>query len=162
MSVQGVATAPVISTASAEAAIAAYRQAMAAAIADGQAKAQYLAEKSGATLGQVQSIGEGGGYIECPEGVEYEGAQPDFGSGGPVFEAGAVAPAARGSGSDRPQSRQTQHHHKRALRQEVRRGIVHPLHAGRAGLPAGLSHLGPEVGRALDARRSGRPRPPGA
>ena len=74
------ATAPVTSTASAEAATAAYRQAMAAAITDGQAKAQFLAEKAGATLGQVQSIGEGGGYIQCPEGVEYEGAQPDFGS----------------------------------------------------------------------------------
>lgn len=113
VSVQGVATAPVISTASAEAATAAYRQGMAAAIADGQAKAQYLAEKSGATLGQVQSIGEGGGYIQCPEGVEYEGAQPDFGSGGPVFEAGAVAPAARSGAPTVHKVAKTQHHHKR-------------------------------------------------
>ena len=96
VSVEGVAKAPVATAASSEAAIAAYRQAMAAAIADGQAKAQFLAEKAGATLGQVQSIAEGGGYIQCPEGVEYEGAQPDFGSNrGPVFAA-AGAPAAKG------------------------------------------------------------------
>ncbi len=95
VSVEGVANAPVASSASSETAIAAYRQAMAAAITDGQAKAQFLAEKTGATLGQVQSIGEGGGYIECPTGVEYEGAQPDFGSDrGPVF-AGTAAPVAR-------------------------------------------------------------------
>jgi hypothetical protein len=94
VSVEGVASAPVGSSASSEAAIAAYRQAMAAAIADGQAKAQFLAEKASATLGQVQSIGEGGGYIGCPTGVEYEGSQPDFGSNrGPVF-ADAAAPAA--------------------------------------------------------------------
>jgi hypothetical protein len=114
VSVQGVATAPVISTASAEMATAAYRQAMAAAIADGQAKAQFLAEKAGATVGQVQSIGEGGGYIQCPEGVEYEGTQPDFGSGGPVFEAaGAVAPAARSGAAPTVHKVKTQHHRKR-------------------------------------------------
>jgi len=114
VSVQGVATAPVSSTASAETAIAAYRQAMAAAIADGQAKAQYLAEKAGATVGQVQSIGEGGGYIQCPEGVEYEGAQPDFGSGGPVLEAGALAPAARSGAAPTVHKTpaKTKHHRK--------------------------------------------------
>jgi Protein of unknown function (DUF541) len=96
VSVEGVATEPVGASASAESAIAAYRQAMAAAIADGQAKAQFLAEKAGATLGQVQSISEGGGDIGCGNGVEYEGAQPDFGSNrGPVFAATA-APAAKG------------------------------------------------------------------
>ena len=96
VSVEGVAKAPVEPAASSETAIAAYRQAMAAAIADGKAKAQLLAEKAGATLGQVQSIGEGGGWVQCPEGVEYEGAQPDFGSNrGPVFAA-AGAPAAKG------------------------------------------------------------------
>jgi hypothetical protein len=93
VSVQGVASAPVDPAASAATATAAYRQAMAAAIADGQSKAQFLAEKTSATLGAVQSIGEGGGYIQCPEGQEYQGAQPDFGYGSPVF-AGAVAPAA--------------------------------------------------------------------
>jgi Protein of unknown function (DUF541) len=95
VSVEGVANAPVDSVASSEAAIAAYRQAMAAAITDGQAKAQFLAEKAGATLAQVQSIAEGGGYVGCPAGVEYEGAQPDFGSArGEVFA--AAAPAASG------------------------------------------------------------------
>jgi uncharacterized protein YggE len=93
VSAQGVATEPIATAASAEAATAVYRQAMAAAIGDGHAKAQFLAEKASAMVGQVQSIGEGGGYIQCPEGVEYEGAQPDFGSAGAVF-AGAVAPAA--------------------------------------------------------------------
>lgn len=95
VSVQGVASAPVDPAASAAIATAAYRQAMAAAIADGQSKAQFLAEKTSATLGAVQSIGEGGGDIQCPEGVEYQGAQPDFGSnsGVRVF---AAAPMAAG------------------------------------------------------------------
>ncbi len=94
VSVQGVATAPVEVSASATAATAVYRQAMAGAIADGQTKAQYLAEKAGATLGPVQSVAEGGGYISCPENVEYQGAQPDFGSAsGPTFGAAAAAPA---------------------------------------------------------------------
>lgn len=98
VSVEGVATAPIVPAASSEAAIAAYRQAMAAAIADGKAKAQFLAEKAGATVGQAQSIGEGGGYVQCPEGVEYEGAQPDFGYGrGPVFAAAPAAKARRGA-----------------------------------------------------------------
>ena len=94
VSVQGVASEPLNSAASAEAATAVYRQAMAAAIGDGQAKAQFLAEKTGATLGQVQSIGEGGGYIQCPEGVEYQGSQPDFGSGASVIAGAVSAPVA--------------------------------------------------------------------
>ncbi len=122
MSVQGVANAPVASTASSEAAIAAYRQAMAAAITDGQAKAQFLAEKAGATLGQVQSIAEGGGYIECPGGVEYEGAQPDFGSArGEVFAAHS-----RARGERPPRRRQStkptaqaKHHKRRSARKSA-------------------------------------------
>jgi hypothetical protein len=120
VSVEGVATAPVDSAASAETAIAAYRQAMATAIADGRAKAQFLAEKTGATLGQVQSIGEGGGYIGCPVGVEYAGAQPDFGSNrGPVFA--AAAPAAKGTATPtvhkvKPPAR---HHKRRSARKSV-------------------------------------------
>src|SRR5580704_2541868 len=62
VSVQGVASEPLASTSSAETATTVYRQAMAAAILDGQAKAQFLAEKAGTTLGQAQNIGEGGGY----------------------------------------------------------------------------------------------------
>jgi hypothetical protein len=101
--VQGVATAPIASEATAEAANAAYRQAMAAAVADGQGKAQFLAEKAGATLGPVQSVGEGGGYVQCPGEEEYTGVQPDFGSvsSGDVYApraslaAGAVTQRAR-------------------------------------------------------------------
>lgn len=95
VSVEGVAGVPVASEASAEVADAAYRQAMAAAIADGQGKAQFLAEKSGATLGAVQSVAEGGGYIQCPGELEYQGAQPDFGQGAPVVSAGSAVAAPR-------------------------------------------------------------------
>jgi hypothetical protein len=79
VSVQGVATAPLASEAPGATATAVYRQAMAAAVADGQSKAQFLAEKAGATLGPVQTLAEGGGSIECPGDVEYTGGQPDFG-----------------------------------------------------------------------------------
>ena len=79
VSVQGVASEPLASEASAATATSVYRQAMAAAIGDGQSKAQFLAEKAAATLGSVQSLAEGGGYIECPSEVEYTGGQPDFG-----------------------------------------------------------------------------------
>jgi hypothetical protein len=117
VSVQGVAVAPVASSASAETAIAAYRQAMAAATADGKAKAQFLAEKSDATLGQVQSIGEGNGYIQCPEGVEYEGAQPDFGSGAPVVAApiavGRVTPRLRKAHVTQPPAKHRKRHSAR-------------------------------------------------
>ncbi len=114
VSVEGVAKAPVATTASSETAIAAYRQARAGAIADGQAKAQFLAEKAGATLGQVQSIAEGSGYVQCPEGVEYEGAQPDFGSGGSVLERTAVAPAVAAPVSSKAhKAKPPAKHHKR-------------------------------------------------
>jgi Protein of unknown function (DUF541) len=121
VSVEGVATAPVDSAASSEVAIAAYRQAMAAAITDGQAKAQFLAEKTGATLGQVQSIAEGGGYIGCPTGVEYEGAQPDFGSArGEVFAAEA-APAAKAPGAVNVHkaSAKSKHHKRRSAKKSA-------------------------------------------
>jgi hypothetical protein len=116
VSVQGVANEPLSSAASSETATTVYRQAMAAAISDGQAKAQFLAEKAGATLGQVQSIGEGGGYIECPEGEEYQGGQPDFGSGASV-SAGVLAPAAAGRATPTihkaPAKKPAAKHHKR-------------------------------------------------
>jgi hypothetical protein len=119
VSVEGIANEPVSSSASAEAAIAAYRQGMAAAIADGKAKAQFLAEKAGATLGGVQSIGEGGGYIGCPAGVEYEGAQPDFGYGrGPVFAASA-APAAKGRATPTPHKAPAKHHRRHSARKSA-------------------------------------------
>jgi len=95
VSVQGVATEPIEQSASSATADAVYRQGMADAISDGQAKAQFLASKAGVTVGSVQSIVEGGGYIGCTSSEEssndeYQGAQPDFGSPGattstPVF-----------------------------------------------------------------------------
>lgn len=87
VSVQGVASTPIPQGASMAEAVAAYRTAMAAALADGQSKADFLAVKAGTTLGQTQGIVEGGGYINCTNGeessyVEYTGEQPDFGSPG--------------------------------------------------------------------------------
>jgi hypothetical protein len=118
VSVQGIAKEPVDSAASAEAATAVYRQAMAAAIGDGQAKAQFLAEKAGATLGQVQSIGEGGGYIQCPEGEEYQGGQPDFGSGigevvgvaSPPIAAGRATPTIHKAPAKKPPAKHPKRH----------------------------------------------------
>jgi hypothetical protein len=97
VSVQGVASAPVAPEANGATATAVYRQAMASAVADGQSKAQFLAEKAGATLGAIQSVAEGGGYIDCPSGEEYSGEQPDFGyaSGGGIV-AGSSVPAVAG------------------------------------------------------------------
>ena len=81
VSVQGVAIEPIEQSASATTATTVYRQGMAAAVTDGQAKAQFLASSAGVTLGAVQSIVENGGYIGCTGNeVEYTGEQPDFGS----------------------------------------------------------------------------------
>jgi hypothetical protein len=83
VSVQGVAIEPIEQSASASTATGVYRQAMASAVSDGQAKAQFLASQAGATLGQVQNVAEGGGYIQCSGSEEgYLGEQPDFGSAG--------------------------------------------------------------------------------
>ncbi len=84
--VEGVGKAPVAQEANATAANTAYRQAMAAAISDGQEKALFLAGHVGGTLGAVQSVIEENGGVECEaegdEGyVRYLGAEPDFGSG---------------------------------------------------------------------------------
>jgi hypothetical protein len=101
VSVQGVANEPLDQHASASTAIAAYHQGMVDAVADGLSKAQLLAGKVGASLGPVQSVVEGGGYISClgvgeSGNAEYEGAQPDFGSPGV-----SISPAPR-AGSARP------------------------------------------------------------
>lgn len=99
LSVQGVATAPIGQHDSTAAATAVYREGMASAILDGQSKASFLAGKLSATLGAVQSVVEGGGYITCAGGeestyAEYEGEQPDFGSGTqPIVGAPAAAVA---------------------------------------------------------------------
>lgn len=83
VSVEGVGTQSIAQNADAASATAIYRQAMAAAVGDGQAKAEFLTGKAGATLGAVQTIAEDGGEIECTGGeseyVQYEGEQPDFG-----------------------------------------------------------------------------------
>ncbi len=52
VSVEGVASAPIEQHASLAQADAAYRQAMAAALADGKGKAEFLASTAGATLGR--------------------------------------------------------------------------------------------------------------
>jgi hypothetical protein len=90
--VQGVASEQLPSDASTATATSVYREAMAAAIVDGQSKAQFLAEKTSATLGAIQNVTEGGGYIECEGEVEYTGGQPDFGS---VTSYGVAAPLNR-------------------------------------------------------------------
>jgi Protein of unknown function (DUF541) len=126
VSVQGVATEPIEQTASAATATAVYRQGMADAISDGQAKAQFLASKAGVTVGAVQSIVEGGGYIGCTSSEEssndeYQGAQPDFGSpavGAPspvVSTPRAVTEA--GPGVRKPATKHKRKHKKPAAKQ---------------------------------------------
>jgi hypothetical protein len=101
VTVQGVANVPVGQGANVAVATAAYRQAMADAVLDGQSKAEFLAGKVGATVGSVQSVVEGGGSISCTDNSEesgyapYEGEQPDFGSGNSVSPVeNAAAPRA--------------------------------------------------------------------
>lgn len=101
VSVQGVAEVSIAQGANAASADAVYRQGMAAAVSDGQNKAEFLAAKIGATLASVQSVTEDGGYVQCKgeesNFAEYEGEQPDFGSPGPTVvpqTAAAVAPRA--------------------------------------------------------------------
>jgi len=120
VSVQGVASAPVAPEANAATATAVYRQAMASAVADGQSKAQFLAEKADATLGAVQSIAEGGGSIDCPGDEEYQGEQPDFGyaTGGGIL-VGANAPAAsraRTPGTSKPAVKRPKQKRKRTAK----------------------------------------------
>ncbi|MHB8491696.1 MAG: hypothetical protein ACYDA6_05715 [Solirubrobacteraceae bacterium] len=102
VSVQGVAQVPIAQGSDALSATASYRQAMAAAVADGHGKAEYLASKAGASVGAVQNVTEEGGSISCTGGqesnyVEYSGEMPDFGytsgPGGPIV-VGRSAPAA--------------------------------------------------------------------
>jgi hypothetical protein len=100
VSVEGVATVRIAQGANKTEATAVYREGMAAAVADGLSKAEFLAGKTGATLGSVQSIAEGGGSIGCTgtsgseedDYVGYEGEQPDFGSSSEGV--GVVAPEA--------------------------------------------------------------------
>ncbi len=95
VSVQGVAIEPIEQSASSATATTVYRQGMAAAVTDGQAKAQFLASSAGVTLGAIQSIVEDGGYIGCTGNeIEYLGEQPDFGSPGVGVSGVAVSPRA--------------------------------------------------------------------
>jgi hypothetical protein len=119
VSVQGVATETIEQSASAGTATAVYRQGMADAIGDGQAKAQFLAGKAGVSLGAVQSIAEDGGSISCAE-VEYTGEQPDFGYPGvsSVYGAGArgvVAPQTSTPVVHKPAVKRRKHHAKGPL-----------------------------------------------
>ena len=93
---------------------------MAAAITDGHGKAEFLASKAGVTLGSVQSIVEGGGYINCTGDeessyAEYEGEQPDFGSPpSSIATSPSVAPESAAAGAaelHRPTSRSTPKQH---------------------------------------------------
>jgi hypothetical protein len=120
VSVQGVATLPIGQSDNAAAATAVYRQAMAAAVTDGQGKAAFLASKVGAALGAAQSVAEGGGYISCSGSgesgyAEYEGEQPDFGA---ASEPRSVSPAA--GVAHPPKPRRTRH--KRAAARKAGTG----------------------------------------
>jgi hypothetical protein len=109
VSVDGVASVPVAQGASLAQATLVYREAMAAAVADGQGKAEFLASKTAVTLAGVQSVVEGGGSIQCTgegtEYTEYDGEQPDFGtpegSATPVA-APQVAAARPGTSAGKP------------------------------------------------------------
>ncbi len=95
VSVEGVALVPIDGRASAGTADGTYRKALAEAVADGQSKAQLLAEKTGSSVGAIQTVTEGSGSIECLEG-EYEGVLPDFGQGGAALvtpDAASVSPS---------------------------------------------------------------------
>ena len=124
VAVGGVASAPLAQGASAASATAVYRQALAAAITDGQAKAEFLAGKVGATLGAAQSVAEGGGSISCTgepgsEGtryVAYEGEEPDFPAGGFVPGVGPVAAAAPAVGAPVPRKLRRRRHRTTAHR----------------------------------------------
>jgi hypothetical protein len=108
--VEGVGVVPIPPKATAAQATAVYREGQAKALADGQAKAQFIAEKEGVALGVPVTTVEDGGSIECSGWVEgegysryvpYEGEQPDFGvarlasGGGSAPQVmGTAAPAA--------------------------------------------------------------------
>jgi uncharacterized protein YggE len=117
VSVEGVAIVPIAQGANAAGATAAYRQGMASAVSDGQSKAEFLASKAGATLGSVQSIAEGGGYISCTDEsgyVEYQGEQADFGSSASTISASRVAAGTAAPTSGPPIRKPTRKHRRRS------------------------------------------------
>ncbi len=115
VSVEGVATVPIGQGSSAAAATEAYRQGMAAAVADGQSKASFLAGKVGATIGGVQSVAEGGGDINCIGSesgyVGYEGEQPDFGY---AQQPGVVASRSAAGAAPKPAAKHKKRKHPTA------------------------------------------------
>jgi hypothetical protein len=112
ISVEGVATLPIGQFDDGPAATAVYREGTAAAVTDAQGKATFLASKVGGTVATVQSVVEGGGYINCIGGdessyVEYDGVEPDFGTGPtPSFastpESASTSAPAKGESSGHP------------------------------------------------------------
>lgn len=121
--VEGFGTASIAKEADQAAADAAYRGAMAAAVADGREKAELLASKASSGAGPVQEIVEQGGSVQCwlfepAEGeyedhaVPYEGAQPDFGSApvtGADERAVLSAPAAKAPVPKRARAKSKKH-----------------------------------------------------
>jgi hypothetical protein len=123
-SVEGVAIVGIAQNADGAAANAAYRQAMASAITDGQSKAEFLTGKVGATLGAVQTVTESGGEVECTDGngeyAEYAGERPDFGnapSATPVYATPNAASSAPSATSVQPKrsTAKKRKHHKRPV-----------------------------------------------
>lgn len=131
LDVEGVGVTPIPSNATAAQATAVYREGQAKALADGQAKAQFIAEKEGVALGVPTTTVEDGGSIECSGFVEgegysryapYEGEQPDFGvarltsSGSSSQSVPPSAPAVSGANSvvHRPKGKHKRHTAKKA------------------------------------------------
>jgi hypothetical protein len=125
VAVQGIAKAPVAQGANAAAATSAYRNAMAAAVADAHSKAEFLAAQAGVTLGVPQTIAEDGGYVSCTGGtesgyVEYEGEQPDFGTAGTGIGVRAAAPVSAGAlAPSKPAIRRHRSKHRRSAKVAV-------------------------------------------
>lgn len=129
--VEGVGVVPIPAKATAAQATAVYREGQAKALSDGQAKAQFIAEREGVALGVPVTTVEDGGSIECSGWVEgegyshyvsYEGEQPDFGvarltSSGSSSQ-NAVAPMATAAPSKsvvrRPKGKHKRHTAKKA------------------------------------------------
>jgi hypothetical protein len=135
VSVEGVASVPIGATASAATANGTYRRALAEAVADGLSKAQLLAEKTASSVGAIQTVSEGSGSIECPEGVEYEGVMPDFGQGGSVYGApGAVSGAGAVSPRTAPKRKSAPKRPRRQRPQAKKANVTGCALSARVGL----------------------------
>jgi hypothetical protein len=129
VSVEGIGTQPIAQNADAATATGVYRQAMAAAVTDGQAKAEFLTGRVGAALGAAQTVTEDGGGIECNSGAgeeegwePYQGEQPDFGSArnaGQVLSSTAAPNAtsapSTSAGAVKRSSAKRHHRHRRPV-----------------------------------------------